>query len=112
MRLLVAIINNPDHVVDILDEFYDIGVKGATVIESAGMAHLIADHIPFFARFSDLGEGNSQRNRTIFAVIDSNDLMEQAIGRIEKVIGDLRKPDTGVVFALPVDFCRGLDKEE
>lgn len=112
MRLLVAIINNPNHVEGILDEFYAIGVKGATVVESAGMAHIMADRVPFFARFADLGEGDARSNRTIYVLLDSEDLLKKAVSAIERITGDLAEPETGVVFTIPIDFCKGLDKED
>ena len=29
---------------------------------------------------------------------------------IEKVIGNLDKPDTGIIFTMPVDFVKGLNR--
>lgn len=111
MHLLIAVINDPDKVVDILDEFYKVDVKGATVIESKGMAHIIADHIPFFSRFAEFGNDPSI-NKTIFLAIESNHCLNIAIDAIEKVVGDLNKPDTGIVMTIPIDFCKGLVKKE
>ncbi len=107
MYLLCAIIYEPDQVVDVLDALMDQGVQGATVLDSMGMAHLMADRLPFFSRFAELGEGES-RNKTILVVIPSRDLVEPAIGAIESVIGDLDNQSTGLVFTLPIEHCRGL----
>jgi nitrogen regulatory protein PII len=112
MRLLVAIINDPDNIDSILDEFYELGVKGATVVDSTGMAHIMADRVPFFARFSNLGEENPSGNKTIYVLLNSDEVLKKAVEAIERVTGDLRRPDTGVVFTVPVDFCKGLEKEE
>ncbi|ABR50844.1 conserved hypothetical protein [Alkaliphilus metalliredigens QYMF] len=111
MHLLIAIINNPDYVIDILDEFYKVDVRGATVMDSKGMAHIIADHIPFFARFAEFGKDPSF-NKTIFVVIDSDESRKKAIDAIERIVGDLNKPDTGIVMTIPIDFCKGLVKTE
>ena len=46
MRLLMAVIDDPSKVVHILEGFFEIGITGATIIDSIGMAHLAADHIP------------------------------------------------------------------
>ena len=111
MRLMIAIINNPDHVMDIMDEFYKINIKGSTVMDSVGMAHLMAHHVPFFARFAELG-GEPGHNKTIFTVVHSDDCLERAVRAIEKIVGDLNKPDSGVVLTIPVDFCKGMDLPE
>ncbi|WP_353893227.1 hypothetical protein PRVXH_002643 [Proteinivorax hydrogeniformans] len=113
MRLLIAIINDPDKVVDILDEFYDENIKGGTVIESAGMAHIIADHVPFFSRFAELDQGKDPTcNKTIFVVVENDEAREKAIKAIESVIGDLNEPDTGIALTVPLDFCKGIVKTE
>ncbi|SCX96294.1 hypothetical protein [Alkaliphilus peptidifermentans] len=111
MNLLIAIINDPDRVIDILDEFYEVDIKGATVMESKGMAHIMADHVPFFSRFAEFGKDPAQ-NKTIFVVIDSDESRKKAIDAIERIVGDLNKPDTGIVMTLPIDFCKGLVKTE
>lgn len=111
MRLLIAIINDPRNVVDILDAFLENGIQGATVLESAGMAHLMADRVPFFSRFAELGEEEG-RNKTIFVVLRSPEEVTHAVKSIEGVIGDLNRSDSGVVFTLPIDFCKGLNPVE
>ena len=111
MHLLIAIINNPDQVIDILDEFYKVDVKGSTVMDSTGMAHIMANHVPFFSRFAEFGKDPSC-NKTIFVVIDSEKSRDKAIDAIERIVGDLNKPDTGIVITLPIDFCKGLVKIE
>lgn len=111
MHLLIAIINNPDNVIDILDEFFKVDIKGSTVMDSQGMAHMIADHVPFFSRFAEFGQ-DPAKNKTIFVVIHSKECLEKAIGAIEKIVGDLNKPDTGIVMTLPIDFIKGLVKTE
>ncbi len=111
MHLLIAIINDPDKIADILDEFLDIGVKGATVMDSVGMGHLLADHVPFFSRFAEFG-ADVAHNKTIFVVVRSSDRLKKVVDVIEQIVGDLDSPDTGLVFTLPIDFCKGLSKLE
>ncbi len=109
MRLLMAVIDDSSKIVHILDGFLQIGIRGSTIIDSIGMAHLVADHVPIFSRFAELG-GSERYNKTIFAVIQSETHLEEAIRVIEQVVGDLRMPETGVVFVLPVERCIGLEK--
>lgn len=109
MRLLIAIINNPANVFYILDEFYQEGIKGSTVLDSMGMAHIMAHHVPFFSKFAEEGHEPGQ-NKTILVLIQSDDELKKVIGAIEGVVGDLEKPDTGVVLTVPVDYCKGAGK--
>jgi len=108
MRLLVAIISKPGQVPDILDEFLEIGVH-ATVIDSTGMVRLLAPHVPFFSRFAEFGR-DVAHNKTIFTVIPTDELVNKAVDSIERIVGNLDEPDTGLVFTLPVDFCKGISE--
>ncbi len=108
MKLLVAVINDPDKVVDILDGFLDIDVRGATVLESSGMARIIADHVPFFTRFAEMGLENAGNSRTLFSLMYDESKLEQAIKVIDTALGGLEKPDSGLVFILPVERCLGI----
>ncbi len=109
MRLLIAIIYNPANVFYILDEFYQEGIKGSTVLDSMGMAHIMAHHVPFFSKFAEEGHEPGQ-NKTIFVLIQSDEELKKVIGAIERIVGDLEKPDTGVVMTVPVEFCKGASK--
>ena len=78
-------------------------------MDSMGMAHIMAHHVPFFSRFAEFGE-DSQRNKTIFAVVESDEIREKAVKAIEEITGDLDESDTGIVITMPIDYCKGLAK--
>ncbi len=108
MKLLVAVVNDPDKVVDILDGFLEIDVRGATILESSGMAHMIADHVPFFTPFAEMGIENAGNSRTLFSLMRDEDKLDKAIQVIDDVLGGLHQPDSGLVFVLPVERCLGM----
>ncbi|SDC37588.1 hypothetical protein SAMN05421734_10777 [Pelagirhabdus alkalitolerans] len=110
MKLLIAIINDPDLTADVLDEFYQNDIKGATVLESKGMAHIMAHYTPFFARFAEFGDKND-RNSTIFVVVNEDEERDLVVNCIESIVGDLSKSETGIVMTLPIDYCKGLIKQ-
>ncbi|MCZ0701630.1 hypothetical protein J2T56_000164 [Natronobacillus azotifigens] len=107
MKLLIAIINDPNLMGEILDEFYEEKIKGATVIESKGMAHIMAHYTPFFARFAEFGD-DGDRNQTLLVVVHDDEERDKAITCIERIVGDLSKKDTGIVITLPIDYTKGL----
>lgn len=109
MKLLIAIINDPDYITDILDEFYQRGIRGATVMDSTGMAHIMAHQVPFFSRFAEFGE-DPGKNKTILTVVKTDEERETVVKAMEAIIGDLEESDTGIVITLPIDYCKGLGK--
>ena len=111
MHLLVAVIEDPEKMEPILDQFYENGIGGATVLDSMGMGHLIADHYSIFSRFADLtgSQQGSTNSKVMFTVVPTEETLELAIEIIKGVVGDLTQPDTGLLFTLPVGRVEGLD---
>lgn len=106
MQVMVVVVNDPKYLVPILDRFVEIGITGATVIDSTGMARLIADHVPFFTRFSRM-EGDQHHSKTVFTVI-RDEIVERAADSVDEIMGGLDNPNSGFLFCVPVSLCRGL----
>ena len=49
------------------------------------------------------------RNNTILTVV-KDEQVEAAVKIIERVVGDLSKPDSAIVFTVPVDFIKGIGR--
>lgn len=111
MELLVCVINEPRKVDEILQAFLEIGVTGATILDSYGMGSTLVEDIPIFAGFRTLLAGSSKYNKTIFSVIKERETVERAVAAIEKICGNLDDPSTGIVFTIPVNYVKGLRPE-
>jgi len=112
LELLVIVLNQVDVLTEILDQFVEQEIKGATVLDSAGMAHIIADHIPFFSQFANLDSGSKTHSKTIFTVVSCIDERNKAVRIVEDVIGDIAKSDTAFIFSIPVNFVKGITIKE
>ncbi|UMZ75023.1 P-II family nitrogen regulator [Natranaerofaba carboxydovora] len=112
MHLLVIIIRDKSKLTPVLDKLFEVDVRGATVIESQGMGHLIADHVPFFSRFAEIVNKNEQGSKTIFSVVKDKDILDNAILEIEKICGNLEDPNTGFLFTIPVDYAKGFPAQQ
>ena len=65
MQLLVAVINSPEKLDDILSGFLELGITGATVIDSEGMGRVLSHDIPIFAGLQTLMSRSRPENRTV-----------------------------------------------
>ena len=110
MRLLVAVINDPEKLDEILAGFLQLGVTGATVIQSEGMGRLLSHDIPIFAGLQTLISGSRPQNRMIFSVVPAH-LVDPAVELLQEICGNLASPATGIVFVLPVERVVGLAPE-
>lgn len=111
MDLLVCVLNQEEKLEAILSGFLDLGVTGATVIKSEGMARVLADGVPVITGLQTLMSRSRPQNVTILSVIESRETLDAAIRLVQDVCGDLNQPSTGIVFTLPVHRVVGLASE-
>jgi len=102
MKLMVFVLNKEEKLEEVLEGFLEIGIKGATVVESVGMGKIIANDIPIFAGLRELFVSASPHNRTIFSVIEDSQV-DEVIHIIDKIMGGIKKePGKGIIFFLDV----------
>ncbi len=113
MKLLFFVLNETEKLDDVLTELATNGIKGATVIDSMGMARILSNNhddneISFLSSLRSFLSPEREKNNLIFTVIRENQL-ETAVKAIESVTGDLSRKNTGVIFSVPIDFTKGIE---
>jgi nitrogen regulatory protein P-II 1 len=111
VQLLVAVINQEEKLEEILSGLLELGVTGATVVNSEGMGRLLASEVPIFAGLEQLSSRTRPRNHTLFSVIDDDARVDRVVDLLQEVCGGLEQPATGIVFTVPVTRCVGLATE-
>lgn len=109
MELIVIVLNKTDLLNELLTEFMENNLSGATVVDSSGMGHLISNQFPMFSMFAELEEERDANSKTIFKVVNTEEERERTIEIVENICGDLTDPDTAIIFGLPVSFQRGIN---
>lgn len=116
MYVLFVVLNETDYLDEILARFVDVGVQGATILDSQGMASaLVSSHgkdVPFIGSLKALFEGARPYNKTIFTVLESEDLVERTVQAVQGVLGDADHPSVGFMFSLPIGKVYQLSKEK
>lgn len=104
MYMLMMVLDDSAHLNDVLQAWMSAGVKGVTILESTGVNRVLPRPTagPMFAGFSQIFGSGRVGHNTIFAVIDDMETAEMAVAATESVLGDLTKPHTGIIFAVPV----------
>lgn len=110
MQLLITVINDPEKLDEILSGFVEMGITGATILNTEGMGHLLSHDIPIFAGLQTLITRSRPQNRTIFSVLE-DDKVEPALALLQDVCGNLDDPATGIAFVVPVTQVVGLASE-
>lgn len=111
MELLVLVIERGDKLDSILSGFIDLGVTGATIIESQGMVRELTKEsasTPVFAGLQDLIANSRPQSSTVFSVIETREKLDAAIQMIKDRCGDMTNPGTGILFTIPINRAVGL----
>lgn len=108
MKLLIAVVNDTERIEEVLERFYEIGVTGATIVDSEGMGHVLSQDPPAFAGLQSLVARTRPQNTTLFSVIHDEATVARALEILEDVCGSFDGPATGVAFTVPVDRAIGV----
>lgn len=112
MNALFIVLNEVKYLDDILDSFVEIGVKGATILDSQGMGSAITNSgrgkEPFFGGIRSFIENSRPYNKTIFAVIEDEVLLEKTVKTVKSILGDIYEPGVGMLFTMPVGNIYGM----
>jgi hypothetical protein len=113
--LVVLVLDDPDKCKDVLDAWEEAGVDGITILESTGVGRIrrsgIRDDLPLMPSLSDLFKSSETHHRTLFSVVDSEEITEKLFHATGSVIGDLNQPNTGLMFSLALHRVAGLHKK-
>lgn len=111
--MVLLIVNDLDKCPAVLDAWDQAQVPGITILESTGLGTIrrrgIRDDLPLMPSVSDLFRGREQRHRTIFAVVEGEEMVDELIRVTQDILGDLNQPHTGALFALPVSRAVGIE---
>lgn len=109
MELMMIVLNKTDLLNELLTEFMDNDLSGATVIDSSGMGHIISNQFPMFSMFAELDEEKEENSKTILKVVKSVEEREKAVAIVESITGDLSGPDSAIIIAVPVSYTKGIN---
>ena len=110
MQLLVLVLNKTECLEELLERFVEINVKGATIIESTGMARALHDGGStgsILGSLRSLIDPERQQSKTVFCVV-KDEIVDDVRAVVDEVTGGLDHPDTGILFSVPTVFVDGI----
>lgn len=105
MQVLFIVLNKTKYLDDILARFLDIGVKGATILDSQGMAGAITrqeGEMPNFGFLHSFMENAKPYSKTIFTVLKNQEMVDKAVTAVKDVLGEKAKIGAGFMFSVPI----------
>jgi nitrogen regulatory protein PII len=110
MQLLLMVLNKVEKLDELLEALMDKGICGATILGSTGMVRELGKRIedyPIFGTLRYLIDFERKESKTIFMVLQ-DEQVETVKKTVRNVIGDLSRPDTAIMFTLPVLSAEGV----
>ena len=100
---------------EMLDVWVKAGVRGVTILESAGMQQLadgsgIRADVGIIFSLNKLMKAQEIHHRTLFSAIADQATLDKVIAASTDYVGDWSRPDVGVLFVWPLTQAYGLDK--
>lgn len=115
MHALLFVLDDPKRLDEVLTAWAEIGVRGVTIMESTGWQRrrMIQGFLSARFDFSSMAMSSRLENHmTLFVVVENRSVVEQCLAEVEKIVGDLDNPDTGILVSWPVTIVKGLPTEE
>jgi nitrogen regulatory protein P-II 1 len=107
VKLLIIILNKDELLDDLIQGLLEVDIRGATILDSVGMGHILAQEIPIFAGLKGLMSGNRPHNKTILTAI-RDDQESKVVAMFEQVIGPLSEPGNGLIMAIALASIHGV----
>lgn len=107
MFMIIFVLDDTSYLGQILEACSNIGISGATIIESTGLNRNHLKHVPMRYAYGDTSLEESG-NSTLFAIVESENMVQLCLQSIEQIVGDLDEPNTGVFSAWPLTSTKGI----
>lgn len=115
MCLAVIVLNQVHSLNPLLEAFSQNGIMGATILNSQGMAHSLYENaqeeIHLFGNLRILLDPQRKDSKTILMVCRESDIPTIS-AVVNEVTGGLDKPDTGILFTVPVNYMEGINRQQ
>ncbi|MEG1972119.1 MAG: hypothetical protein RR315_03095 [Oscillospiraceae bacterium] len=113
MQLLVLILSKVDSLPQMLSSFMGAGISGTTTIDCEGMLKVIGasdiEPPPIFGVLRQFLNPERPKGKLLLTVL-SDEQVSTATKIIDDSLGGLEKPDTGILFTIPLDNVIGLSE--
>lgn len=112
MFMILFVLDDPSLTDRVLESWSNVGVSGATIIESTGLHRLQKERIPMRYAFSSGFPTSESGNMTLLVIVESEAMVQECLHAAETVVGDLDQPNTGVFSAWPLSYSKGVPGKE
>lgn len=110
MYMVMLVLDDPNRLDAVLEAWEAIGVSGVTIAETSGInrRRVQKTRIPARYIFGQVVEGELENSYTLFTIVKDENVVEDCLAAVERIVGDLDGPNTGVLAAWPLARVKGV----
>ena len=111
MKLLVYVMNNVNLLDRFVHELKDAQIRGATILNSTGMGRKLveSDNFDIIGALKAIFDTPRTDSRVILMALE-DEQVPRVLDIIDRLAGDLSKPNSGIVFTLNIEYVKGYKK--
>ena len=103
MKLLIVVVNRTEFVPDIISTLVELNVRGVVVLESESIIQFLAQEVSIFIGLRDLIQPKRSFNKTILALTDNHNILEDLYNMLKRIRIDLKAPGMGYATTITID---------
>lgn len=111
-QMVMLVLGDTERYHDILDAWEATGVKGITMMASTGLGRTrragASESFPLMPSLIDFLRTPEQHHHTLFTVVENDAMVDKLVAATQGILNDMTKPDSGVLFVLPVTRAIGM----
>jgi nitrogen regulatory protein PII len=114
MFMIMYVSRNFEQASEMLDVWVKAGVKGVTILESAGMQQVsggIRADLGILVSLKSLLRAQEIHHRTLLSAVPDQETVDRVVAVSTSHVGDWSSPEVGVLFVWPLTEAYGLDKQ-
>lgn len=111
MQLLTLILKNEQKLDTILKELAEAGVRGGTILDGRGMGEELVnmEDIPMFGMLRRVLKDEETPNSKVVIFVLKDEQIVEARKTIKSII-NLKEPNSGIMFEIPITYVSGLSE--
>lgn len=106
MNVLFIVLNDLSYLDEILAKLIDLKVRGATIIDSQGMATAVlnSEGLAMYRTgpFHRASTVDQKFSKTIFTVIPEEETLAKVVAAVRLIVDGAKHPGVGFMFSMPV----------
>lgn len=111
MQLLTVILKKEELLDDILKKLAEQGVKGGTILDGRGMGEELAnmEDLPMFGMLRRVLKDEEKETCKVALFVVRDEQIVEARETVKSAV-NLKEPNTGIMFVVPLTYVEGLGK--